>query len=83
MSAPRCPCSPDRAATWVLHRHGRGDRARSRGRDQDQFSDWGGALATAGDVVFYGTLKAICEAVDAKTGKELYKFKTRPASSAT
>ena len=37
---------------------------------------WSGALATAGDVVFYGTLEGYLKAVDAKTGKELYKFKT-------
>ena len=37
---------------------------------------WSGALATAGDVVFYGTLEGYLKAIDAKTGKELYKFKT-------
>ncbi len=42
----------------------------------DQFSDWGGALATAGNVAFYGTLKGYLRAVDAKTGKILYSFKT-------
>ena len=44
--------------------------------DPEQFSAWGGALATAGGVVFYGTLEGYLKAVDAKTGKELYKFKT-------
>jgi len=42
----------------------------------EQFSVWSGALATAGDVVFYGTLEGYLKAVDAKTGKELYRFKT-------
>jgi lanthanide-dependent methanol dehydrogenase len=42
----------------------------------EQFSVWSGALATAGNVVFYGTLEGYLKAVDAKTGKELYKFKT-------
>lgn len=42
----------------------------------EQFSVWSGALATAGDVVFYGTLEGYLKAVDAETGKELYKFKT-------
>jgi PQQ-dependent dehydrogenase (methanol/ethanol family) len=42
----------------------------------EQFSVWSGALATAGDVVFYGTLEGYLKAVDAKTGDELYKFKT-------
>ncbi len=42
----------------------------------EQFSVWSGALATAGDVVFYGTLEGYLKAVDAETGDELYKFKT-------
>jgi lanthanide-dependent methanol dehydrogenase len=42
----------------------------------EMFSVWSGALATAGDVVFYGTLEGYLKAIDAKTGKELYKFKT-------
>jgi lanthanide-dependent methanol dehydrogenase len=44
--------------------------------DPELFSVWSGALATAGNVVFYGTLEGYLKAVDAKTGKELYKFKT-------
>jgi lanthanide-dependent methanol dehydrogenase len=44
--------------------------------DKEQFSVWSGALSTAGGVVFYGTLEGYLKAVDAKTGKELYKFKT-------
>ncbi|WP_244412875.1 lanthanide-dependent methanol dehydrogenase XoxF5 [Ancylobacter novellus] len=43
---------------------------------KEPFSVWSGALATAGDVVFYGTLEGYLKAVDSKTGKELYKFKT-------
>ncbi|MBP1848805.1 lanthanide-dependent methanol dehydrogenase XoxF5 [Rhizobium halophytocola] len=42
----------------------------------EKFSVWSGALATAGNVVFYGTLEGYLKAVDAKTGKELYRFKT-------
>jgi len=42
----------------------------------ERFSVWSGALATAGDVVFYGTLEGHLKAVDSKTGKELYSFKT-------
>ena len=42
----------------------------------EPFSVWSGALATAGNVVFYGTLEGYLKAVDAETGKELYKFKT-------
>ncbi len=42
---------------------------------QEQFSVWSGALATAGDVVFYGTLEGYLKAVD-HDGNELYRFKT-------
>jgi PQQ-dependent dehydrogenase (methanol/ethanol family) len=42
----------------------------------ERFSVWSGVLATAGDVVFYGTLEGYIKAVDAKTGKLLWKFKT-------
>jgi lanthanide-dependent methanol dehydrogenase len=42
----------------------------------EPFSVWSGALATAGDVVFYGTLEGYLKAVDAQTGRELYRFKT-------
>ncbi|WP_454918953.1 lanthanide-dependent methanol dehydrogenase XoxF5 [Xanthobacter sediminis] len=42
----------------------------------EQFSVWSGALSTDGGIVFYGTLEGYLKAVDAKTGKELYKFKT-------
>ncbi|NNJ76710.1 MAG: methanol/ethanol family PQQ-dependent dehydrogenase [Anderseniella sp.] len=42
----------------------------------EKFSVWSGALATAGDIVFYGTLEGYLKAVDANTGDELYKFKT-------
>jgi PQQ-dependent dehydrogenase (methanol/ethanol family) len=44
--------------------------------NKEQFSVWSGALATAGGVVFYGTLEGYLKAVDSKSGKELYKFKT-------
>jgi PQQ-dependent dehydrogenase (methanol/ethanol family) len=44
--------------------------------DPEQFSVWSGALATKGGLVFYGTLEGYLKAVDAKTGKELYRFKT-------
>jgi len=44
--------------------------------NKERFSVWSGALATAGNVVFYGTLEGYFKAVDAKTGKELYSFKT-------
>lgn len=42
----------------------------------ERFSVWSGALATAGGVVFYGTLEGYLKAVDARSGRELYRFKT-------
>jgi PQQ-dependent dehydrogenase (methanol/ethanol family) len=41
----------------------------------EKFSVWSGALSTAGDVVFYGTLEGYLKAVD-HNGKELWRFKT-------
>jgi lanthanide-dependent methanol dehydrogenase len=41
---------------------------------KEQFPVWSGALATAGNVVFYGTLDGYFKAVDAVTGKDLWKF---------
>ena len=43
---------------------------------KEGLSAWGGALATAGDVVFYGTMEGWLKAVNAKTGDVLWKFKT-------
>jgi PQQ-dependent dehydrogenase (methanol/ethanol family) len=37
---------------------------------------WSPALATAGDLVFYGTLDGWFKALDARTGKLLWRFKT-------
>ena len=42
----------------------------------EPFSVWSGALATAGGITFYGTLEGYAKAVESKTGKELFKFKT-------
>lgn len=42
----------------------------------EPFSVWSGALATAGGVVFYGTLEGYIKAVDQESGEELYRFKT-------
>lgn len=41
--------------------------------NKEKFSAWGGALVTATDIVFYGTLDRWFKALDAKTGKELWK----------
>ncbi len=37
---------------------------------------WGGAMATAGGLVFYGTPEGYLKALDAQTGKELWQFQT-------
>jgi lanthanide-dependent methanol dehydrogenase len=42
----------------------------------EKFSVWSGALTTAGGIAFYGTLEGYLKAVDQKTGKELYRFRT-------
>jgi len=41
---------------------------------KEKFPVWSGALATAGDVVFYGTMDGWIKAVDAKTGDPLWQF---------
>ena len=46
------------------------------GSIKDRFPVWSGALATAGDVVFFGTLEGYFKAINAKTGEELWSFKT-------
>lgn len=43
---------------------------------KEKWSAWGGALVTAGDVVFYGTMDGWFKAIDATSGNELWKFKT-------
>jgi PQQ-dependent dehydrogenase (methanol/ethanol family) len=43
---------------------------------KEGLANWGGALATGGDVVFYGTMEGWLKAVNAKTGDPLWKFKT-------
>jgi len=42
----------------------------------DKFPIYSGVLATAGDVVFYGTMDGWFKAIDARTGNELWKFHT-------
>jgi glucose dehydrogenase len=42
----------------------------------DLFPVYSGVLATAGDVVFYGTLEGWFRAVDARTGNILWQYKT-------
>jgi alcohol dehydrogenase (cytochrome c) len=43
---------------------------------KENLASYGGALTTAGGLVFYGTMEGWLKAVDQKTGKVLWKFKT-------
>jgi PQQ-dependent dehydrogenase (methanol/ethanol family) len=43
---------------------------------KERFPLWSGALATAGGVVFYGTLEGLFKAVDAHSGRALWEFQT-------
>jgi PQQ-dependent dehydrogenase (methanol/ethanol family) len=49
---------------------------RKRWQIPERFPVWSGALATAGDVVFYGTMDGWFKAVDARSGAPLWQFKT-------
>ena len=41
---------------------------------REPLANWGGALATAGDVVFYGTMEGVFKAVHARTGQLLWSY---------
>jgi PQQ-dependent dehydrogenase (methanol/ethanol family) len=43
---------------------------------QEDLPVWSGTLATAGDVVFYGTMDGWFKAIDARTGAVLWQYKT-------
>jgi alcohol dehydrogenase (cytochrome c) len=43
---------------------------------QESFPIWSGTVATAGDLVFYGTMEGWLKAVHARTGELLWQFKT-------
>jgi PQQ-dependent dehydrogenase (methanol/ethanol family) len=44
--------------------------------NEGQFPLYSGVLSTAGNLIFYGTMEGWFKAVDARNGKELWKFKT-------
>lgn len=50
-----------RKPTWEVH---------------ENFPVWSGTVVTAADVVFYGTMDGWFKAVDARSGKPLWQFKT-------
>ncbi|MEA2723781.1 MAG: lanthanide-dependent methanol dehydrogenase [Gemmatimonadales bacterium] len=41
----------------------------------EEFPVWSGTVVTAGDLVFYGTMDGWFKALDARSGKELWRFK--------
>jgi lanthanide-dependent methanol dehydrogenase len=43
---------------------------------KERFPVWSGTIATAGDLVFYGTMEGWFKAVDARNGAVLWQFKT-------
>jgi lanthanide-dependent methanol dehydrogenase len=43
---------------------------------EEKFPVWSGALVTAGDLAFYGTMDGWFKAVDARKGTVLWQFKT-------
>jgi lanthanide-dependent methanol dehydrogenase len=50
--------------------------ARPAWQIKEKYPVWSGALATAGDVVFYGTMEGWFKAFNARTGQQLWQFKT-------
>lgn len=48
---------------------------KKRWRIKEDFPVWSGALVTAGDVAFYGTMDGWFKAVNANTGEPLWQFK--------
>ncbi|MGE5178323.1 MAG: PQQ-dependent dehydrogenase, methanol/ethanol family [Bacteroidota bacterium] len=51
-------------------------RARPVWEIKERFPCWSGTVVTGGDVAFYGTMDGWFKAVDARTGKLLWRFKT-------
>ena len=49
--------------------------ARPVWRIREDLPLWSGALATGGDVVFYGTMDGVFKAVDARSGRLLWRFR--------
>ncbi len=43
---------------------------------EESFPVWSGVVATAGDLVFYGTMEGWFKAMDAKSGRLLWQYKT-------
>jgi glucose dehydrogenase len=50
------------------------DAAKPAWTNREKFPVAGGVLATAGDLIFYGTLDGVFKALDARTGQQLWQF---------
>jgi lanthanide-dependent methanol dehydrogenase len=80
------PGKPYRGTTFTMTAGPGGNRGRFIAWDattgaiawqiQEAFAVTGGVLATAGGLVFYGTMDGWLKAVDQKSGQELWRFKT-------
>jgi glucose dehydrogenase len=51
--------------------------AKSAWSVKEKLPAWSGALATRGGLVFYGDLEGWFKALDARSGRELWRFKTQ------
>jgi alcohol dehydrogenase (cytochrome c) len=49
---------------------------KARWEKKENLAAYGGAMTTAGGLVFYGTMEGWLKALDARTGNEVWKFKT-------
>jgi PQQ-dependent dehydrogenase (methanol/ethanol family) len=86
VSANYIPGTPYVGANLKMHTGPGGNRGvmtawdvaagRSVWEIKESFPVWSGALATAGGLVFYGTMEGWFKAVDARTGALLWQFKT-------
>ncbi len=65
-----------RGAIGASSRRGIPSPARSVWNIKEDLPVWSGALVTAGDVAFYGTMDGWFKAVDARSGAVLWQFKT-------
>ena len=84
--ATHAPGSPYSGTTIRMHAGPGGNRGRLLAWDpaaavvtweiKEPFAVAGGVLATAGGLVFYGTLEGWLKALDQRTGREVWRYKT-------
>ena len=71
----RARCMPVRAAIAASSRAWDPVNAKTVWKVKEEFPAWSGAVVTAGDVVFYGTMDGWFKALDAHNGNLLWQFK--------